>query len=53
LENKDSLDKVMDASVKGAKEDIIPFTEYDDGYDLRNGEIQNGIKQKVDENGTS
>ncbi|MCA1031658.1 hypothetical protein LCL95_11540 [Bacillus timonensis] len=43
-------DKVRAASKMGAREDILPASVYDEGYDLRCGYAP-GEKQESDENG--
>jgi hypothetical protein len=53
LEKKSSLDDARDASIVGAREDIMHISEYEDGYDLRVGNSYEGTKQKIDENGTT
>jgi hypothetical protein len=53
LKKKSSLDDVRDASIVGAREDIIHVSEYEEGYDLRLGDSFKGTKQKIDENGTT
>jgi hypothetical protein len=52
LKKKDSLEMVSETSVMGAREDLVPFTEYGDGYDLRNADTLTEAKQKIDENGS-
>ncbi|MFC4323483.1 hypothetical protein [Litchfieldia salsa] len=43
------LDEVKAASKRGAKEDILHVSLFDEGYDLRYGN-NNNLKQKIDEN---
>ncbi|MFD1736456.1 hypothetical protein ACFSCX_07750 [Bacillus salitolerans] len=54
MSERDDLGTVRDASERGAREDIIHFTEYDgDEYDLRKSNpLYEGTRQKIDENGS-
>ncbi|MFZ3590622.1 hypothetical protein ACOI1C_15570 [Bacillus sp. DJP31] len=53
MKKKDSLDDARDASIVGAREDFIHYSQYDDGFDLRMGNSFDSTKQKIDENGTT
>jgi hypothetical protein len=46
------VDEVKAASKRGAKEDIMYVSLFDEGYDLRYGN-NNNLKQKIDENDNS
>ena len=48
--NDIEIDEVKEASKKGADEDILHVSKFDEGYDLRNGLIHRPGKQKIDDN---
>ena len=48
--NDIEIDEVKEASKKGADEDILHVSKFDEGYDLRNGLINEPGKQKIDDN---